>query len=325
MNPLISIMILVYNTEAYLSRCLHSVLEQTYTNLEIILIDDGSTDSSGIICDQYAREDPRIKVIHQENGGCGHARNTALRHGTGKYLMWVDSDDWMELDAVESLYARISADKTDVAVGKHAVVFDNGKQNTKFCSWMTDCILSQHQLYESLGTTRRIPLVLWGKLFDKDLFNEITFPTDRHAEDRYVLPFILEKCNKISIVNKTILYYYQRSTSLVHTKGKKQYLDTIHADLRLASFLYKHGVPSSSRSWYKLCIQTALHTGNHTDAFPFFLQYFNSSERKDLIKGQGFKLRLQWLCLKYPFLYTVIQFTKKLSNNTYINMESYFE
>ena len=116
MPPLISIIIPVYNVEKYLDKCINSVLMQTYKNIEILLINDGSTDSSGQICESYAKKDSRIKVIHKENGGLSDARNVGIEHSTGSYIMFVDSDDYIDCNMASVLYNLLNSTNSDMAI-----------------------------------------------------------------------------------------------------------------------------------------------------------------------------------------------------------------
>ena len=116
-NIMISVIVPVYKVEPYLHKCLDSILSQTYQNLEIILVDDGSPDRCGAICDEYAQKDPRVKVIHKENGGIATARNAGMRIAAGDYWMFVDSDDWLEADAISNLYQLLAEYNADLAIG----------------------------------------------------------------------------------------------------------------------------------------------------------------------------------------------------------------
>lgn len=126
MDPLISVLVPVYNVEKYLPRCLDSVVTQTYANLEIILVDDGSTDDSGAICDAYAKEDCRVRVIHTVNRGVAAARNRLLDEAKGEYIMFVDSDDYVNTEAIRVLYDRLVLDGSEMAVGQTAFVYEDG-------------------------------------------------------------------------------------------------------------------------------------------------------------------------------------------------------
>ena len=207
MQPLISILVPVYNVERYLARCLNSIVTQTYSNLEIILVNDGSSDRSGGICDEYAAQDSRIRVIHQANAGVATARNKALAAVSGEYFMFVDSDDFLSPDAVEVLYKRIVEDDSDMAVGKHTDLYENGDLNGSFCRWMKDAIVSKNDIFETMGSQNRIAVFSQVKLYRRYLFDDLRYPSLKCSEDLWVFPFLIERCERISIVDHLIYYY----------------------------------------------------------------------------------------------------------------------
>ena len=127
MKKLISIVLPIYNVENYIEKCMESVLNQTYKNIEIILVDDGSPDNCPIICDQYVKEDNRVKVVHKENGGLSDARNAGIKVANGDYITFIDSDDYVDKDYVEFLYNTIEETDADIAIGGHRVIYDSGK------------------------------------------------------------------------------------------------------------------------------------------------------------------------------------------------------
>ena len=130
MEELISVVVPVYNVEKYIDKCINSIINQTYKNLEIILVDDGSPDNCGNICDEYAKKDNRIIVIHKENGGLSDARNTGIEVSKGKYITFIDSDDYISDNYVSFLYNLIIEYKADISIGKHYVLYENGEINT---------------------------------------------------------------------------------------------------------------------------------------------------------------------------------------------------
>ena len=165
MNPLVSVIVPIYKVERYLVRCLDSIVNQTYRNLEIILVEDGSPDNCGAICDDYARLDERIRVIHQENRGLSAARNAGLDIMSGEYLMFVDSDDWISLDAVQVLYDRMMADGSDMVLGGYIKTFDGDGEEVISPQWMEDGCYSPSQLVMGMGERRYVPVSAWGKLY----------------------------------------------------------------------------------------------------------------------------------------------------------------
>lgn len=193
--PLISVIIPVYNVEKYLKRCMDSVLNQTYTNLDIILVDDGSTDQSGELCDGYQQIDSRVHVIHKKNGGLSDARNTGIETARGEYLTFVDSDDELVLDCIEYLYrlihkynCGISSCGTQIVIEKNQKIYKEG--------FHTDELLSAHDGLKNMLYQKGVGVSAWGKLYKKELFLEtgIRYPIGRLAEDTgttYKLLFIV--------------------------------------------------------------------------------------------------------------------------------------
>ena len=209
MNELISVIIPVYNTEKYLEQCLDSVAAQTYSNLEIILVDDGSTDGSGKICDLFAARDERVKVIHKENGGVSEARNAGIGISTGRYISFIDSDDFMYPDLIRKLYERITETSADLCICGRDLRDTDGN-----VVWVdrVDDIEGPVSAYDVL--TKRLFIetgywcVVWNKLYDRKLFDGIVFKEHGGAEDFYALCEIYRKDPKISTV-KDLLYYYR--------------------------------------------------------------------------------------------------------------------
>ena len=174
MEKLISVIIPVYNVELYLRRCVDSVINQTYKLLEIILVDDGSTDSSGKICEEYSKTDNRIKVIHKTNGGLSDARNAGIEICKGDYITFVDSDDWIDPDLVKHLYDIIVKFNADISIGMYKKVYDN---------FINDkCIKEFYNVYEYAGTKaleelyvhRSFGVHACGKLYKRNLFDTLS-------------------------------------------------------------------------------------------------------------------------------------------------------
>lgn len=310
MLPLISIIVPVYNVEHYLPRCIDSILAQTYSNLEIILVNDGSSDDSGHICDLYAERDSRIHVIHKQNGGVSSARNTALEVYSGEYLMFVDSDDYISESAVEELYKRILSDGSDMAVGKHVDIDEDGNINDSFCNWMKDAVLSKEEIFNQLGEKSHVTEVLWAKIYKRTIFEGILFPALKCGEDLWAYPLILDRCKKISIVDQVIYFYFQRSNSIVHAKSEQTKLDDIIAVLHLTQFLFENNFLKSASRWYSIGIDKSLDLEKKPDGLSLFRQYFSKAERKKLIQLQGSKTKLKWLCLYVPFLHIAVKSIK---------------
>lgn len=221
-HPLISIIIPVYNVKDYLDTCLNSVINQTYKELEIIIINDGSTDGSDLICDAYAKKDSRIKLIHQSNAGPSASRNRGLQVATGEYINFVDSDDYIDSDTIEFLYERISQTKSNIVA---CDFYDTRKHTSKSEVIIYDSSKASKALY-SKETPKFIIADLnavWAKLYQRDLFNKIRFPEGVLCEDMIVSANIYSKIEKMTLYVCPKYHYIQRQSSTMHTPFYSRY------------------------------------------------------------------------------------------------------
>ena len=216
----ISIIVPVYNVEKYLIRCVDSILKQTYTNLEILLVNDGSTDSSGSICDSFASIDSRIKVIHKKNGGLSDARNTGIKIVTGQYIGFVDSDDWINPKMYEKLYKNIKKHDADISICGFSLI-EEVAQNSPL-----DLLpekkyeiqrFTSKQALEILLTKRLFHSNAWDKLYTKELFENIEYPKGRIYEDIATTYKLICKANGIVYCAYPGYNYLQRQGSLIHS------------------------------------------------------------------------------------------------------------
>lgn len=221
-NDLISVIVPIYNVEKYLNKCINSIIEQTYQNIEIILVDDGSNDSSEKICDEYAKKDKRVKVIHKKNGGVSEARNFGIENSNGKYIAFIDSDDYITNDYIEYLYRILKENKADISCCNFEYVYSD-KENKKIDNQQDNVyIYNQLEALKELLYQRNIDTSLWGKLIKKDLFDNLKFPCGEIYEDFAVFYKILLKIEKIIYSNIKKYFYMQREKSILSTNfGKK--------------------------------------------------------------------------------------------------------
>ena len=228
MKNLISIIVPIYNVEKLLPRCIDSIINQTYKNIEIILVDDGSPDNCGKICDEYASKDSRIKILHKENGGLSDARNKGLDIALGDYIMFIDSDDYINPLMVEILYENLINNNADLSICKYMKVnnsdiYNVDKNNQTINVYnKIECF---NNLYNELYVTTEIA---WNKLYKKNLWNQIRYPIKKLHEDEFVIHHLIEKCNKIVYTNLELYYYYDREDSITHIYNKRR-LDAIDA------------------------------------------------------------------------------------------------
>lgn len=223
---MISIIVPVYNVANYLERCINSLLKQTYSNLQIILVDDGSTDASPKICDDFAKKDGRIQVIHKENGGLSSARNAGISAATGEYIAFVDSDDWVISDAYEYLYDLIIKYEADVVSADYELTYGDdisvSKTTSEYKIEGSLNILKYYMLQDNLHGKNDYPV--WIKLYKKNLFDNIKFPDGKIYEDNITNFKILQNCNTYVKSKKNIYAYFQRRESITKTKLTKKHL-----------------------------------------------------------------------------------------------------
>ncbi|WP_285815958.1 glycosyltransferase family 2 protein [Thomasclavelia cocleata] len=234
---LISIIIPVYNVEKYLNRCVASVINQTYSNLEIILVDDGSTDSSYDLCKKLKKEDSRIVVIHKENGGLSEARNTGISVSTGNYIFFLDSDDYIKENTIEVLYETIKKDNTDLVLFDFIKILDTGEviqdeTNIKSYEIVDSKTLLNRIIYGQYW--RYVPA--WNKLYKSDIWSDLYFPVGKLHEDEYIIHEVFNRCENVSIIPDKLLYYVQRSGSIMSNISDKNRIHITNALLERVYF-----------------------------------------------------------------------------------------
>lgn len=211
---LLSVIIPVYNVEEYLPRCLESVLNQTYSNLEILLVDDGTPDSSGQICDAYAARDSRIRVIHKENGGLSSARNAGLDAATGEYIAFLDSDDWIEPETYETLLSLAKQyDVKLVCGGRYDVSSGTGEKTVGLCPPRQEVVTAEEAL-RRLFLWDNIDSAAWDKLYHSSLFRRVRFPLGVICEDVPIQYGIMLDAGRIAMCDKPLYNYYHRPGSI---------------------------------------------------------------------------------------------------------------
>lgn len=228
-EDLISIIVPVYNMEQYLERCMNSIWQQTYTNLEIILVDDGSTDKSPQMCDEYAAKDGRIKVIHKQNGGLSDARNAGLAIASGAYIGYVDSDDWIEPDMYELMYRSCIENEAQVAICRYVQVYkDHNVQggNGKVTAFEREELL---RIYIGGHDDYIIYNSVWSKLFAREIIDGVLFPVGRNSEDIMYTTRAFCKAEKGVYINKCLYnYVLDREGSIMNVKrGERMFRDEI--------------------------------------------------------------------------------------------------
>ena len=243
-GELISIIVPIYNVEKYLRMCLDSIEHQTYSNIEVLLINDGSPDSSGEICQEYVARDSRFRYFEKENGGLSDARNYGIERSSGKYLTFVDSDDWLNLTYVEDLYQAAIRNDADTVVS-HYTIYNESDRNYYVHIW--------DDYYEKTCTGKELVLELpslelngyvyitsWGILFKKELFNNIRFPKGKVIEDSRTNYKLFFRSNKVAYIHKEIYYHREGIESIGSSVNEKLLTDVLECLLeRLAIYTIK--------------------------------------------------------------------------------------
>lgn len=225
MNDLVSVIVPIYRVEKYLETCVDSIIDQTYKNLEIILVDDGSPDRCPEICDTYAQKDPRIRAIHKKNGGLSDARNVGMVAAKGAYLMFVDSDDWIEPDSIERLYDQIVVHSADMAIGCTKKV-DDVTGELLFCNYRGDrktSVVGKHEMMEE--DLRGGGWSACGKLYVSSVHQDIPFPIGETNEDEAIALRIIDRCKKIIKVDTLVYNYRARPDSICTSSFTESNLD----------------------------------------------------------------------------------------------------
>ncbi|MBO5397964.1 MAG: glycosyltransferase family 2 protein [Clostridia bacterium] len=225
MNDLITIVVPVYKVEQYLKKCVDSIINQTYKNLEIILVDDGSPDNCGNMCDEYANLDSRVKVIHKENGGLSSARNAGIEIAKGKYISFVDSDDYITNDYIEFLYNLILTNNVKVSICSHTVIYDTGLVLEKATN--EHSVIDTKTAIERILYDEGLDTSAWAKLYETKLFENIKYPNGKLFEDSATTCKILCECDKVAIGSKSKYFYLIRNNSITKTNFSSNKMDLI--------------------------------------------------------------------------------------------------
>ena len=238
MQEKISIIVPVYNVETYLERCVESILKQTYTNFELLLINDGSTDKSGELCDELALRDQRIRVIHKENGGLSDARNRGIDEASSDLIGFIDSDDYIDEDMYETLYRHLKESNADLSMCGHYDVFHQipEKQVSETKTWE----LSSEEAIKMVMEAKILSVTAVNKLYKKELFNHLRFEVGKIAEDAFIMIRLLDQCQKVVATNEKKYYYVHRENSITTQKFSLKFLNVIEAYEQNANIIREH-------------------------------------------------------------------------------------
>jgi glycosyltransferase involved in cell wall biosynthesis len=301
MVPLISVVIPIYKVEKYLNRCIDSVLAQAYRNLEIILVDDGSPDQCGDICESYKAIDPRVIVFHKENGGLSDARNFGIDKATGEFVTVLDSDDWLAENFVSELYSLLQSRGADISVSNFFKAFDNNTILPEPTEEQNVIELTNVQCLEGFKEELAVQMIVaWGKLYRRTLFEGIRYPKGRIHEDEATTYKLIYAASKIVYTPEPLLFYFQRSDSIMGRKVDilPRRIDFLEAIFERADFSRQEGLQHLSDHSYRTCFEIILNLdlrlkGYSDQARLSKIQKHRQSLRKNLRAGfYGWKFRL---------------------------------
>jgi|SRR5690625_760212 len=315
----VSVVVPIYKVENYIHRCIDSILNQTYSNLEVILVNDGTPDNCGAIADSYQEKDSRVKVIHKKNGGLSDARNYGMKSVTGEFTMFVDSDDWLARTMIETMVNHSNEFAADIVQSAFYYAYDDKllidqryvKQgNEPIC-------LGNQALMQELVKNEKVKNFAWGKLYKTEIIQDIPFKKGVLFEDVFWAHQVMHKVGTYVILHQPFYYYYQRDDSIVATYSFKN-LNMIKGLKERHRFIEKFYKDLTNES-YKLILKTCfihyqlllIHKrkdkmGEHRKDIELYIQNNFTAFRDAVKKNRGLKSRL-YLFNAHPYLYILFQ------------------
>ena len=242
MSMELSIIVPVYKVEKQLEQCIRSILNQSFTNFELILVDDGSPDKCGEICDEYEKKDKRIKVIHKKNGGLSDARNAGLDIAKGKYIGFVDSDDIIHPEMYERMYNFINKYNVDIVQCKFKKFksIEDINKLSNINNTNIEYYTSKEAIMDMIDNNK-INVNTWNKLYKRELFENERFPKGKIHEDEFLTYKLIYKSNKVAYINEELYYYYQNDNGIMNGSNLLKRLDRIEALEERSNFFLKYG------------------------------------------------------------------------------------
>ena len=238
--PTISVIVPVYKVEPYIRKCVDSILGQTFSDIQVILVDDGSPDQCGKICDEYAKQDNRVEVIHKENGGLSDARNVGIKKVSGDYIIFVDSDDWLHRDMIKILADIRMETNADIVECKAKKVTEYVKDDSINFKEINIRQFSSREALEALIDENILKQTVWNKLYKKDVIDCIQFEYGKYHEDEFWTYQVLARAEKIIFVDIELYYYFQRNDSIMGQAFSLNRLDAIEGRYRRLEFLKRY-------------------------------------------------------------------------------------
>lgn len=302
--PVISIIVPVYNVEKYLDKCVKSILIQTFEDFELILVDDGSKDRSGVMCDEYAKLDPRIKVIHKENGGLSSARNAGIDIALGEFLGFVDSDDYIEADMYEMLYDNLKRENADISI---CCKYDCYKDKPLSINKENYCVFNTEEALYSL-CEGKFGVSACDKLYSRKLFDEVYYPENRTAEDAFIIVDLLLKCKVVVMTTKQKYYHYHREGSISSERSIENCIDAMEADQKNYDLICLYYPSLRNAAVQRLCCSyfyaidglMAKNNSKYTDKENEIIKTLRSNAANILLKSKfSFKRKIAMIILLF--------------------------
>lgn len=298
-NKLVSVIMPIYNVEAFLKCAIDSVLHQDYENLEIILVDDGSTDNSGNICDEYAKKDNRIQVIHKNNGGLSSARNAGLDVFKGKYVYFIDSDDFIAPNAISSALTAMKEDHSDLVIFNYYYVDESNNVMKRELDNNIKPIWSIDDFWNYISDVSNTELsiasvVAWNKLYKREIFESLRYLEGRINEDSFIITDIIRQVSKISYINEPLYYYRTRSGSIMSSRGTKGITDSTLSLIKRCKYFNEFKYDELLASHFRTIVSDYLNIKKHK-------KELTETQLKDL-KVIDSKIKYLYQLLKYKKL-----------------------
>ena len=309
---LISVIVPIYKVEGYLDKCVRSIVGQTYTNLEIILVDDGSPDSCGAMCDAWATKDSRIRVVHKENGGLSDARNAGLQIATGSLISFIDSDDWIEPDFLEALFGAMEAHDAQIAECGVSLVSEEGV-SLRYRRATSAPVLDKLDALKRLVLEQGIYQTVWNKLYRCEVLDGIFFEKGKCNEDEFWTYLVFDRMERLAAVDRPLYWYLQRNSSIMNSAYTLKRLDGTKAIFRRMEYLSKYEpLKNLTRQqlminfmWHLQHILRSLHGQEQKQAVDVLMSMKKATPSVPLSKLE--------LDLKYRIWYTLFVHAPKLT------------
>lgn len=276
MNPLISVIVPIYNVEKYLARCVDSIVNQTYKNLEIILVDDGSPDSCPQMCDDYAKKDSRIKVVHKKNGGLSDARNAGMAVAKGEYISFIDSDDYVSDDFFECLLDVMNKENSDIAECS-VVKFYEDNRFDEFSDDLSVKTYDTQDAMSALIAENPFHQHVWNKLYKTELVKDIPYAVGKLNEDEFWTYQVFGRANKVSKLNKTMYYYFQRNSSIMGVGYNIRRLDALEGKANRQKYIENNFPELSTQAKIDLY-------GSCMFAYQSVLKFMSGADKKNALE-----------------------------------------